>query len=384
VESAAALIDRATAATGLADFGGDGFREGLEILLHSAETEARLNARGRMALEGQVIDLLSRRLQVEDCYARHPEIGAQQITAPLMVLGMPRTGSTALHCLLGEDPQARVIRNWEGMNPCPPPEYATRHSDPRIAIMQTHMDRRAQLTPRMQQMVPSSATSPVEDQLLMAHDFKSQIFQASYHVPGYVAWFNHQADLVPTFGYVKRVLKLLQWRCPPTRWRLKSPTYTLFITALDEVFPDARYCMTHRDAASVIPSVADLYFEMGKIMSDTPDQLWMGTVNTEFCALGMQRMMAFRDAGNDHRFFDIQFAPFQQDPFPVLAQLYGFLGEDFTARAQARMARWRRSTPRNKHGRHDCDPADFGLDPAALREQFRFYTDRFGVSLAGS
>lgn len=379
--SAGALIQRAKDATGLEHFGEDSFREGLEMLVLSADREARHNDSGRMMLEGMIADLLAKRLHVEDWYRCHPEIDEQEIVAPLMVLGLPRTGSTALHCLLAEDPDVRVIRNWEGMNPTPPPEFATRHNDPRIAIMQGHMDRRAAVTPRMQQMVPSSATSPVEDQLLMGHDFKSQIFQASNRIPSYVEWLNHKADLVPTFAYVKRVLKLLQWRCPPTRWRLKSPSYSLFIGALDQVFPDARYCMTHRDVGSVIPSVADLYFEMGRITTDAPDKAWMGAVNVESCELGMRRMIAFRDAGHDHRFFDIHFAPFQQDPFPTMAALYDFLGEEFTPQAHANMAAWRTSTPRDKHGAHEYDPADFGLDGAELRARFRFYSDRFNVPL---
>ncbi|MBW8786040.1 MAG: sulfotransferase, partial [Novosphingobium sp.] len=155
--NAAALIERARVETGLSDFGGDSFREGLEVLLNSARTEARLNATGEAALELQVVMLLSQRLRIEYWYRRHPEIDAKEIVAPLMVLGLPRTGSTALHCLLGEDPAARVIRNWEGMNPTPPPEAATQASDPRIAIMQGHMERRDRLTPRMRQMLPSSA-----------------------------------------------------------------------------------------------------------------------------------------------------------------------------------------------------------------------------------
>ena len=207
------------------------------------------------------------------------------------------------------------------------------------------MRRRDELTPRMKQMLPSTATSPVEDQLIMGFDFKSQIFQASFRIPSYVRWFNHEADLVPTFRYVKRVLKLLQWRCPPNRWRLKNPTYSLFVEALDQVFPDARYCMTHRDIANVIPSVADLYFEMGKIVTDMPDKVWMGEVTADSFELGMRRMIAFRDAGNEARFFDINFAPFQRDPFPVLERLYAFLGEEFTDEARARMQAWRRGQP---------------------------------------
>jgi hypothetical protein len=322
-----------------------------------------------------------KRLEVEDWYARHPEIDEQEIVAPLFVLGLPRTGSTALHCLLGEDPAVRVMRNWECMNPCPPPEAATYGTDPRIAVMEEQMALRDKLTPRMKQMLPSTATSPTEDQLTMGYNFVSQIFQASFRIPSYMRWLYHEADLEPTFHYVKRVLKLLQWRCPPHRWRLKNPTYSMFIDALDKVFPDARYCMTHRDVANVIPSVADLYFEMHKPNSDALDKPWMGAANEEFGMLGMTRMIAFRDAGNEQRFFDIHFAPFQKDPFPTLAKLYDFLGEEFTPEAEARMRTWRASTPRDKHGRHEYNGADYGLSTAALREKFAFYTDRFAVPL---
>lgn len=375
------LLDRARGATGLSDFGDDGFREGLERLVESADREGRLNDAGHARLDGQIVLLLTKRLEIEEWYARHPEIDAQEIVAPLMVLGLPRTGSTALHCLLGEDPAVRVMRNWESMHPCPPPEAATYHSDPRIALMDRQMALREQLTPRMKQMLPSTSTSPAEDQLIMGLDFKSQFFQAGFRVPAYAHWLHHEADLEPTFRYLKRVLKLLQWRCPPRRWRLKNPTYSMFIAALDRVFPDARYCMTHRDVANVVPSVADLFFEMHKPNTDAPDKAWMGEINVEFGLLGMERMIAFRDAGHEHRFFDIHFAPFQKDPFPTLGKLYDFLGEKLTPEARARMLAWRESTPRDKHGRHEYDGADYGLRTADLRERFRFYTDRFAVPL---
>ena len=375
------LLEQARTATGLRDFGDAGFREGLERLVDSADREAQLNAAGRSMFDGQCVMLLMHRLQIEDWYARHPEIDEQQIVAPLVVLGLPRTGSSALHCLLGEDPAARVVRGWESMHPCPPPEAATQFTDPRIKLTQQQMARRNQITPRMQQMVPSSATSPTEDQLTMGQDFKSQIFQASFHIPSYAHWLFHEADLEPTFIWLKRVLKMLQWRCPPDRWRLKCPTYSLFIDAFDRVFPDTRYCMTHRDVANVLPSVADLYFEMQKPNTDAPNKRWMGQVNFEFCDLGMKRMMAFRDAGNEHRFFDIRFAPFQRDPFPPMQHLYDFIGEEFTPEARARMERWRREQPRDKHGRHEYDPHEFGLDRGAVQAHFRYYSDRFDVPL---
>jgi hypothetical protein len=386
------LLARARAASSLENFGEDSFREGLERLVASADTEAQLSERGAAAFDMQLVDLLSWRLQIEHWYRLHPEIDEQEIVAPLIGLGLPRTGSTALSCLLAEDPAARSIRAWEARFPCPPPETATELTDPRIERAQQAMQQRNQMFPRMKTMVPSSATSPTECQTFMAYDFKSQLFLPFAQVPSYAEWFIHEADLVPTYRYVKRVLKLLQWRCPPTRWRLKSPTHTLFIDALVKVFPDARFWMTHRDIAAVIPSVADLYFEMTRAFSDHVDKAFLGRLNVDMWELGLRRLIAFRDGGNrdareggeNHRFFDIQFAPFQRDPFPILEQLYRFIGEELSAEAQARMQSWRQNTPRDKHGAHSYDASDFGIDPSRLRQQFRFYSDRFNVVPAGT
>lgn len=379
---AADLLDKARRDTGLDDFGEDTFREGLERVVDSAEREARMNENGRAGFYGLVDLLLTTRLKIEDWYRRHPEIDDEVIEKPLIVLGLPRTGSTATFCLLGEDPNVRFIRQWEGLFPVPPPETATQFTDPRIALMQEQMDHRNRVKPRMKQMVPSSATSPAEDQMAMGYDFKSQLFQASWRLPSYFEWLHYEADLEPTFRYLKRVMKLLQWRCPPNRWRLKNPSHSAFIDALDKVFPDANYAMTHRDVADVLPSIADLYFELHHINTDTPDKLWMGEVMSECCELGMRRMIEFRERGNDHRFFDIYFAPFQKDPFPTIERLYDWLAEKFTPETRTRMNTWRRNEPRGKHGAHEVDPADFGLSKPALRDRFRFYSDRFDVPLS--
>lgn len=380
----AKIIENARAATGLGNFGADDWQEGLELLTDSANREAGLNDMGRASFEGQCTMMLMHRLQIEDWYARHPEIDDEEIVAPLMVLGLPRTGSTALHCILGEDRNVRVMRNWESLAPCPPPEAATYWSDPRIAQAEAMMKQRDVLTPRMKQMLPSTATTPIEDQTQMGYTFKSQVFQASFRIPSYVEWFNNKADMVPAMQYVKRVLKLLQWRCPPKRWRLKNPTYSLLIDALDKVFPDARYVMTHRDVADVLPSVADVYFELSRNNTDSIDKRWIGALMRDCCALGMRRMIAFRDAGNEHRFFDVHFAPFQKDPFPTLERLYAFLGEELTQETRDNIVRWRAEQPRGKHGDHEYDGAEFGLDAGDLREYYRFYSERYGALASGA
>lgn len=376
----AEILERARSVTGLDDFGEDSFREGLDKLLDSLGREARLSDSGQVGIDNMIVGLLANRLQVEHWYAKHPEIDEQEIVAPLIGLGAPRTGSTVLGCLLAEDPAVRSLRSWESASPCPPPEKATEHTDPRIAAMEEGLAYQVNLYPRMRSMLPQSATTPTECQNFMGYDFKSQLFFAFADVPSYRHWLCHEADLVPTYRYVKRVLKLLQWRCPPNRWRLKNPSHSMFIGALSEVFPDARFWMTHRKITNVISSVSDLYKEMMSAYSDDIDMHAIGQMNIEFWDTAMHRMIAFRDAGNDDRFFDIHFAPFMADPIGSVAKLYDFLGEEFTPEAQSRMETWRRNTPKDKHGTHSYDPADFGLDPAELESRFAFYSARFGLA----
>jgi len=370
------LIDRARTATSLRDLGEPSFREGLERLVASVDAQARLNEQGRALFEYQIVDLLSKRLEVEHWYALHPEIDEQQIEAPLIGLGLPRTGSTAFSCMLAADPRVRSIRAWESSAPCPPPETATELDDPRIAAQEQAMVHTALLSPRFQSMLPMTPTAPSECQMYMAQDFRSQVFQATYRIPDYVTWLNNEADLVPTYKHVKRILKLLQWRCPPTRWRLKNPSHIVFIEALDIVFPDARYWMTHRPIEDVIPSVVDLYAELSGPYTDDLDIRYIAEMNVGWTELGLKRVFEFRRNGNDPRFFDVEFSAFQGDPLNTIERLYAFLGEELTDEAHARMVAWRRDTPRNEYERREFDREGLGIDRKSLQARFAFNDER--------
>ena len=238
------VVGRAVAQTGLDDFGDDSFREGLEVLLASLRDEARLNARGEGYLYPRIVTALSQRLQVEDWYRRHPEIDDVDILPPLIGLGLPRTGSTALSLLLSQDPGIRYLRRWESSQPCPPPS-TVQGPDPRIPE-----DEGNKVGSRAH--VPTGTHAPMECLELMALDFKSHIFQAFAQIPSYSTWLVEKADLTSTYAYQRRVMKLLCWGQPTRPWRLKSPSHVLWLDDLNGVFPDARFVMTHRDPTDVI------------------------------------------------------------------------------------------------------------------------------------
>lgn len=229
-------------------------------------------------------------------------------------------------------------------------------------------------------MLLTSAIGPTECQQIMGHDFKSLGFSASARVPSYTKWLLYDADLVPTFRYLKRILKMLQWHCPPTRWRLKNLNHCLFLPALNEVFPDARFWMTHRDIAQVIPSVCNVYEELIQAYANNVDKKWIAAINIEWTELGMQRVMDFRDRdGQDHRFFDVQFEEFQSNPLPSIERLYAFLGEELTPNARQNMERWWQKSSQEKAERPSYSLTGFDLDFQNLNQRFSDYSKRFSV-----
>jgi hypothetical protein len=339
----------------------------LDILLSSLQDEARLHDRGRAFLHQRIVGYLSQRLQVEDWYRRHPEIDDVTITAPLIGLGLPRTGSTALSMLLAQDPDVRYLRRWESSQPCPPPS-TVRGVDPRIPP-----DKGEMIGTRYH--VPGDTHGPMECHELMALDFKSHIFQSFAEIPSYSTWLVRKADLTTTLRYQRRVMKLLQWGEPQRPWRLKCPSHVLWLDALDTAFPDARFVMTHRDPTDVILSVADLYADIIGSFSTEIDRPYIGRLNVEHWSLGMERALKFRADDAEDRFYDIDFRAMQDDPIGEVAGLYAWLGTPVGPEFEARMQSWWTHAAAEREPSSHADPVEFGIDFDEVRPRFAQYVE---------
>ena len=361
------LMADAVAETGLDDFGDDSFREGLEILVRALGHEARLNAAGEAFLYPRIVGHLAQRLQVEDWYRRHPEIDDVPMEAPLFGVSLPRTGSTALSFLLAQDPGIRYLRMWESGQPCPPPSTVA-GPDPRVG--HTGLEEAG-----TKQHVPADEQGPMECLELMSLDFRSQIFQAFAQIPSYSEWFV-DADLTSTYRYERRVLRLLQWGEPARPWRLKSPAHVLSLDALDRVFPDARFVMTHRDPTDVMVSVCDVYADLIGVFTDHLDRAYVGQLNVGQWSTGMERVLRFRDGGADDRFYDIDFRAMQADPIGEVRGLYAWLGEPVSDAFESGMRRWWEENAENREPSSHSGPEVYGLDLDDVRPKFADYVER--------
>ena len=372
------LVAAATERAGSDDFGEDTWREGLDVLVWALVNEGSLNELGEAVFADQIVGYLANRLEVERWYADHPEIDEQEIVAPLFGLGLPRTGSTAFSFLLASDRSRRYLRTWEASKPCPPPTSGSGDEDPRVAASAAGIDITHQMFPDFVGMLPSSPTGPQECILLTALDFRSQVFEGMALLPSFTRWLL-SCDVTPGYRYHKRVLKLLQWRCPPTRWWLKSPAHMTTIDALDRVYPDARFVMTHRDLGQVLPSVCALKHALGAPLARHLDLRALGHHETELWSESLRRTIAFRDAGREDRFFDVAFGDLQADPVAAMERLYEQLGDELTDDTRERMDAWWRESAIDRRQGPRPDPQAYGLDLDALRAAFAFYHDRFTI-----
>ena len=374
IASAETLIARAMATTGLSDFGPQGWREGLDRLVETM-SEHDYGPVANERIEARLTGVLANRLGIEDWIAAHPEVLDETIAGPVFVIGLPRTGTTALQAFLATDPLWRTLRGWEAAEPTPPPELATEASDPRALAERARHETAGGLG---QNVHIEEAGGPVDDAALLRLNFHNQ--ELGWPAWPYTRWWR-DCDMTSTYAYHARVLKLLQSRRPPNRWMVKAPWHNFHIDALARQYPGARFLMCHRDPAKLIPSVASVVraVHRGLLGSDAATSEEIGAFVLEHLQVGIDRVMQFRRKHGSERFFDMPHKAFTADPMGTAARIYDWLGVELSPQARGTMAAWHQRNRQGAHGEHSYTAAEFGLDPAAIRLAFRGYIERFGL-----
>ena len=376
-----ALIDSAIKKAGHSDFGGESWREGLDCLVDSLNETAELTQDGAKMMGYRLSRLLTNRLAIEKTYNEHPEINDQIVQGPIFVIGLPRTGTTALSQLVAADPQMRSLRGWESAAPVPPPETATEYSDPRIAKTQAGLDYLYATYPKWASMHHESAETATECHDLLGMEFKAEHFNGMAYVPAYSDWVMN-CDMKSAYAYHQRVLKLLQSKCPPYLWHLKTPVHMLYLDALVNEYPNAKLLWSHRDPAKVLGSVCSLISYCRSWLSDRSDIATIGNEQLNIWTEAMRRAIAFRDRVSDERFADLSLADIQTDPLGAINRAYAQLGIPFDDRSKTAMQKWVDWHKHGSHGTHVSHLEDFGLTEDQVRTAFGIYTRRFEVLLS--
>jgi hypothetical protein len=364
----------------LEDLGPGSFEEPLAVLLDSYR-EAGLNEVGAFILRGGVVHSLRMRLRAQEWFRRHPEIADEVIAAPVVVVGMMRSGTTLVQRLLAADARLHSVLGWEVQQVAPRLDWDPAAEDPRVARALAREQQTREHAPDLFAIHPMYALEAEEEIVFLADAFLSHVPESGADVAAYREWLD-TADFAPAYSHLHRMLQLLQWQKrqrgeTADRWVLKTPAHLGYLDDLRRTFPDLHLVHLHRDPLETIPSGASLNATLHAMHADTVDRERIGRQWLERMGWTNDRAMATRDRwGVDAPVTDLRFEDAVADPIGSMGQVYADAGMSLTAEAETSMRAWLARRPRET-GRPDYAPESFGLSEGQIRERFAEYERRF-------
>jgi len=341
------LLQEARDSTGLADFGDDDFREPLERLVLALNTEARLNDFGKIRAQMTIASGLANRLRIHEYLQQHVQVREERVTRPVFIVGLPRTGTTALHHLLNQDANNRTLRLWEAQNP----------------------------------MI--DAEEPDECYMLLNRSFMSVEYSAMFHIPSYANWLYANLCSRDSYAYHKQQLQLLQSR-HPGHWVLKAPFHQLGLSEILKYYPDAIIVQTHRAPLSFVASGCSFSELLRRSSSEHIDKAeigrdWMDMLNIYTRTFEADR--ARLEPNFPGQFLDVHHDDFVADPWPAVEAIYRMRGTGLEGQGRAAMQTWLDAHPQGKHGKHQYRLEDYAITRGEVEALFTDYVERYGLSM---
>jgi hypothetical protein len=387
--TAEAVLAAAVERSGLSDFGPDDFRLRLERWLEEVDGDPERTGLGRMTLYRDCVRYAVNRLRIHHLLARHPEIGDVDIGAPIVVVGLPRSGTTHLVNLMAADTRLRSLPLWESYEPVPDPDEVAGSVgvDPRYRRAEAEWQAMDSMLPHLAAMHPMRPDHIHEELELQLPDFSSYQLEWVARVP---LWRDYYLDhdQTPHYAYLKTVLQILQWQrgnheeSQGERWVLKSPQHLEQLDPLLRTFPGATIVVTHRDPVSVVQSAATMMAYAARLSYRTPEPDFYLSYWTDRIARLLESSLRHRYAVLPERRCDVSFHDFMADEAGTVARIYATAGLTMTDRAAAQMGTYLTDHPRDGEGRVVYDlRTDFGVTPDEVRRRFGFYHDAVPVRI---
>ncbi|MFC7449211.1 sulfotransferase family protein [Rhodococcus daqingensis] len=355
---------------GYDDFGGDGYLEGLRVLLDSFEREADLTPQGKVIARKMITGALAGRLTSEAGFAKYPEHVDVPVERPIFVVGLTRTGSTALHRLLGADPAHQGAEMWLAETPQPRPDR-DKWSENEDYLRSDAFYRARQANEADLMKVHFMGAEEVEEcWRLLQQTMLSTAFETVAYVPSYTEWLAEQ-DWTETYARHKKNLQLIGLHDSDRRWVLKSPSHVFALDEIMKVYPDALLVRTFRDPLTSMASTFSLAEQGGHDMSRAFDRPAIGRTQLDLWARGNADFNSARARYNPDQFIDVDYQDFISDAVGTVEKIYAQFALPFTDAARAAVEESHQaSLAEHRRPSHRYSLEEFGVTAAEVEAKF--------------
>lgn len=377
------VLAKAKHETQIDRFEDDSFLPALRILMRSLRTEAQLNPFGRFYARAKIVESLKNRLWADACFKAHPEIRERRITAPIIIIGPHRSGTTRLHRMMAADSRLQFLRTWEGINPAPRLDRPELGRTARYKEVRSFFRSAYRAYPGAFVGHPMDADLPEEEMLLLNHSFCSFSLLGEFNIPSYYDWFLRY-DKTPAYRYMSDLMKLISWSrgdSEEKRWVLKNPQHMLDLDVLLSVFPDAKLVFTHRDPLKTVASIMSLMWHFAVQHTDVPCRAQVRDVWLDYCEQSARRCMQMRQNISAAQQIDVHYEDMNRDWRAVMRKIYDLSGIEFTSKAEQALGTWLTgSVKENRHGGHCYALEDFGITKQEVDTRMMDFREKYAIS----
>ncbi|MCB2060798.1 MAG: sulfotransferase [Novosphingobium sp.] len=352
----------------------------LEILLDSLNRDGQLSeeseAMAHQGFVGRAVD----RIEGLKWMQEYPEIAEEVIDRPVFLTGLPRSGTTYFQYLFDRDRRFRLIRTWEAIMPNPPPGF-----DPESVTRRKEIEAEfnAKIAPKIEgfdALHLIDEDGPQECHVFMEQGVAAAGFFNLYDVPDFFDFLMSDLDLKVAYEVHKRQLQLLQWKLPRPHWALKYPNHVIAMEQILQVYPDARFVMTHRDPAQILASISKMSFTLRTArQAGAVDPHRVGRQMLGFIRRHIDRIMDFCTGPNADRVTHVDYYRLADDPANLLSEIHAGIGIDTPDDVRESIAGWRRENPKGKRGANKYTLEQFGIDEDEARELYSDYSRHFDI-----
>ena len=375
------IVDTAQAAAAGDDPTPRAFADNLITLVDALNDEGRLNELGVAATNWMLADAVRKRMDVSWWWANEAAIQEEAVERPIFLTGLPRSGTTYFQYLFDREPAMRMLRTWEGDDPCPPPALDSESAARRRAQTEEAYRRRRQADDgAMDAFHLSDPDGPQECVMLIDQTFANAGNYWTFRIPTYFDAVVDKFDLQGSYEHHRRALQVLQYKAPPARWALKWPCHLLALEGILAVYPDALFVVTHRDPVQALASNCSFATYLRRKFSDDVNGAEVGRQMKYMVGRHIRGLVDFDAAhGSQVPIAHVGYERVVADPQSVMEEVYEALGLELTSSVGDSIRSWREANPPGKRGTHTYDLGDYGLDSDEVAHEYAFYTDRFDI-----